>query len=358
MSDSSVLGKNNIMELVNANQERVLVVTDDGRILVHGKEAPDDDDGRAFVAKTFRDFLAQFKPVDMLQAIWAAQEAQQVQFNLDPRAMADVDKSANTKDLALNLYEEVSELAELATNYKAHILRRSRPSKTNVADAVVDVLKLAVAVAQMHGVTASEVYQAFIRKSKVIEDRARGERLALERGTRVFVSDIDGCIADLSEWESSLKKIGGDGDFKVRMLETLKEDYYLNGGFRGLPAIPGAAAALAKIKEAGYRIVLITARPAWQYKRLYADTIEWLAEQGIQHDLILFNKDKAEAIYERIHPAQPRYFVEDREKHAIELANIGVPVLFFGAHASIPERPGVKKVSGWEDIVKEVLSGK
>lgn len=297
---------------------------------------------------------------DLWVAMWERQAETQRFFNLNPEAMDSIAKARTAKDLALGLYEESGELSRDATRFKAHLLKHRPVERTNVADEAADVLKYTIAIAQLYGVTAEEMFQAFMRKSDVVEDRARGQRTELEVSTKLIVSDLDNCFADMRVWQAKLTEAQGGApmnDRTVQLLESLKADMYRGGGFRNMPAIPGAVEASKAIKEMGFKLVLVTARPQWQYKRLYADTLHWLQKCGVVYDNILFEKDKAEAIYEHIFPARPRFFIEDRDKHALEVSGIGVPVLLldYPHNRHIEETSLIKRVAGWTDIV-DVIS--
>lgn len=291
--------------------------------------------------------------------MWERQQEQQEAFNLNPEAMSDIDKARTAKDLALGLFEEASELTRDTARYKAHILKAPPIERINVADEAADVLKYLIAISQLYGVTPVDLYEAFMRKSDVVADKARGEQLELARTTQLVICDLDNVISDLSGWQNKLNESRGNApmnDRTVQLLESLKEDFYKGGGFKDLPVIKGAIEGTAQLRKMGYKIVIITARPYWQYKRLYADTLQWLKKYDITYDLILFNKDKAEAIYEHIFPARPAFFVEDREKHAIEVAGIGVPVLLLDwpYNKDIRPHPLIKRVEGWGGIIEQV----
>lgn len=290
--------------------------------------------------------------------IWEEQYKQQVDFSMDPRSMSDTRKGVVSKELLLGLNEEVAKLARCSTHYKSHILRSSRISKIDVSEAVVDVIKYVIAIGQLYGLTDEDVYDAFIRKTEVIRDKAKGERFELERNTKVLLFDIDNVIADLTDWDRNLKSARGEiiegmTDKLVDMLESLKETFYIHGGFLNLEPIPGSVEGMAELRSYGWKIVLITARPYWKYSRIYADTVCWLKKYGIEYDLLLFNKDKAEAIYEFIFPAKPSFLVEDREKHVIEVTELGVKVLLlsYPYNESVGESELVKRVYNWREII-------
>lgn len=142
----------------------------------------------------------------------------------------------------------------------------------------------------------------------------------------------------------------------LAMVETYKDDFYTEGRFAELPAIPGAPRAMMDLKAQGYTIVIITARPEWQYSRLYADTLSWLDAHSIPHDLILFTKDKAEAIHHNIRPAWPRCFIEDHPRNALSLAASGVNVLLFDTphNQAVQEDERIKRVVGWNGVMEAI----
>ena len=43
-------------------------------------------------------------------------------------------------------------------------------------------------------------------------------------------------------------------------------------------------------------------------------------------DLLFFDKDKADVILNKIFPANVMCMIEDRDKYAMEVSNLGVPV--------------------------------
>jgi len=294
---------------------------------------------------------------DRWDEMFKRQARQQETFNLDPSAMSPMDRARVSKDLALGMFEEAAELMRVATHFKAHVLRSRPVEQVNLADEAADVLKYLIAIAQLYGVDSDGLYDSFMRKSAVVDDRARGERLALETSTRLVVIDVDNCLADLSEWQDKLNSAQGGApmnDRTIALLESLKEDFYRGGQFRELPPIRGASEATQAIRDLGFKIVLMTARPYAQYKNLYADTMFWLREHGMAYDLILFGKDKAELIYEHIFPARPTFFVEDRVKHCLEVASIGVPVLLLDwpYNRELKDTRLIQRVSDWPAIVK------
>jgi hypothetical protein len=290
---------------------------------------------------------------DMWQSMWERQKDQQVDLGLNPAEMTPQDKDRVMKDLVLLLNEETAELQRVVAHYKKHVLRERPIETSNVVEAGADVMKCLLAVMQLCGVNDHELYDSFMHKSEVVDDRARGERMELSVKTKVVVTDLDGCIATLGPW-AKVASANGNAEKMLLDLEKLKEDFYRRGGFLDLDPIEGAVEGIKKIREMGFKLVIITARPHWQYKRVYSDTMRWLQKHGVEYDLILFAKDKAEALFESVYPARPLFFVEDRPKHAVELASIGTRVMFFdnGQHDSMGVTHDlVTRVSSWPEIL-------
>ena len=74
------------------------------------------------------------------------------------------------------------------------------------------------------------------------------------------------------------------------------------------------------------------------------------------NDIILFNKDKVEAIHTHLQPAWPVAFVEDLERNVRALSAAGVNVLLFDRpnNQSLEPLPRVKRVRGWAEVTSEL----
>lgn len=294
--------------------------------------------------------------VDRLTEMWDAQAASQRDMGLDPETMADRAREDELKNMLLGLQEQVSQLSLCAVNYKRHALRSSRAEPENVAERAVDVVKYAMAIAQAHGVSLDEFHGSFMDKTEVILSRARAERVKLTRRMKVLCVDIDHVLADASP--PKLDGVnGGDPRRHLALLESYKDEYHASGAFRNLPLIPGARDALVAFQDHGWTIVLVTARPQWQYKRIYADTLYWLRDNDIPYHLLLFNKDKVEAIHADLAPAWPVAFVEDHPRNALALASAGVNVLLYDQphNDDVPATDRIKRVKSWKDVTDALL---
>jgi len=292
--------------------------------------------------------------VDRWEEIFKLQAAQQESFGMGPQELSPVARSEVANHLCLGLYEEAAELARTAVRFKRHLLRTPPVDHSEVVEEAADVVKYVVAIAQLHGIDAESLFSAILRKTDVVKDRAEGEQLELTRDSRIILVDLDGCVADLGPLETLT-----DGR-PIEEKERIKKDFRRRGGFRDLPVVEGAQEGLAELRRNGYRIAFVTARPYRQHKRLYADTVEWLRMNDIEYELLLFQRDKAEALVDYIFPARPICFIEDREKHALEIIATGTHVLLLDRKMDGPVRvsdgPLITRVWNWEGILNWVES--
>lgn len=290
---------------------------------------------------------------DALKEMWDAQAKQQRELGLDPRHMNEVDRRVVSGDLVLSMYEELSELQRLTTHYKRHLLAlNGEVDKGNVAEEVADIFKLLMAVAQLHGLDPTDLLEAFHRKTNVVASRAEAQRVRLQSDTKVLCVDMDDVLSDLSPWTEELTRLQGGAPQNARtlqMMEAWKDEWHSSGRFGELDPIDGAAEAMRTVCGWGWKVVIITARPQWQYKRIHADTLEWLQRHDMPHHLILFGKDKVELIFQHIAPAWPVAFVEDHERNARHLSAAGVNVLLFDTprNQHIEDTDGITRVVGW-----------
>lgn len=297
-----------------------------------------------------------------MKELWAEQAAQQLDLELDPTTFNDVERRRLFTDFLANLYEEVGEIGDAWPTYKRHMLLGGA-SRSGIIDGCVDVVKMAMTIAQLEGVTFDEFEQAFRLKTQVVVERHRQDKLVLQHDTLVFCFDLDDVYADL---EPLRAEVGADSTtggaaavVALSMQERMKHEFYEGGGFRKLQPVPGAVKASQRIKDKYKALhVLITARPQWRYKRLHADTVYWLNEHKIPYDMLLFSRNKVEAVAEHISPASPVVFVEDHLRNARDLVEAGINVLLFDR----PHNQGVdvgQRVKGWsgiEDAIARQLS--
>lgn len=279
------------------------------------------------------------------------------QRNWQQSEVSQVERARVISDLLLGLYSQVDSLQRLIhTGY--HVLRAKKTPQANVTHGLVDVLKYTLAIASTLGISADELAETFWSVSDAVDDRWRCEQAELS-GELVVAVDIDECLADFvggfTDWCTNKY-----GRFDVAEIESAenepkKTEFYATGGFSSLRPIPGAAAVIRDFRRIGVKVVIITARPRRQHKNVEPQTIEWLRRHGIEYDLIIFERDKSEALCEYVLPATVLGFVEDRRKHAVEIAMLGVSVLWMVNSAEtdreIPDAlANIQRVTSWDEI--------
>ena len=86
------------------------------------------------------------------------------------------------------------------------------------------------------------------------------------------------------------------------------------------------------------------------------DTVKWLEQNGVPHDILLFDKDKYDALVKHVFPAKVATFIEDRDKHAIELAAHGVPVTLINKsyNQTLSDHECITRVDDWVDITNNI----
>jgi phosphoglycolate phosphatase-like HAD superfamily hydrolase len=321
--------------------------------------SPPDADSESLrcVAPPAPDFLSD---LDQFNSMWNIQAQQQRDLGLNPDDLGEVEHGRVFGDLVKHIYEEAGELSRVVPVHKRHILRMPEARKSAVAEEIADILKLTIAAAQMQGLGAREVYDAFVEKTHVVFQKAEQERLELEHNTKLLCFDLDDVIISLDPWRAELgfqdERLLSAAE-RLHAQETLKSQFYEGGRFRKCQPIPGAAETLRKAKAAGYTIAIITARPQLQYKRIRSDTVFCLKEHDIPFDILIFNRNKVEALQESLSPAWPLFFVEDMLKNARDLHSAHVKVLLFTQPHNVGAalEPGMERIASWDEIARRIV---
>lgn len=270
-------------------------------------------------------------------------------------------RAALTKELALGLYEEVAELVRRVDRSRYHILQPQPVVESGqVAHDTAEALKMLVALSALNGVSGDLLADAFDRVTKVVDDKWRGQNIALSREVNVLLCDLDGVVFD---WQVAFREFARArgveipfGGFNDPALEPLKDEFDRSGGYLTIPPMSGAVEALTELRRMGVTLVIVTARPYQRIKRVYGDTLEACERIGLKYDHALFFRDKAEAA-RRVSPANIVGMVEDRAKHAIEVALAGVKVFKMPgceSHEHV-SHPNIHELTdGWPEVVRLV----
>jgi len=285
--------------------------------------------------------------------------------------MTNEEQERMVKEYVLMTIDEMFELLR-EINYKQHILKKKPLVRSNILEELIDSFKYLISIALVYGFTPKEFVQAFYDKSDIVDRKWEEERV--EWGDKILAVDIDGVIADyvdgyerfLIEDNWPLSNIPDHSSYNLAEVygipkdieEEAKRKFQEFGGFKWLSVFDDSRECLEWARELGYKIVLVSARPYLEIRRIYSDTLFWLENNGIPYDAIFWGKDKADIIFSNLYPVMPTWFIEDRDKHAIELANEGILVLLIDR----PYNQGVKhkniiRVEGWGGIARIIKEG-
>lgn len=269
------------------------------------------------------------------------------------------------KDFVLGIYDQTNKLMD-AFDWKKHTLNAVE-DRQNAIEQCIDINKYVIGLLSLMGVEPEEFADQFELKSSALMERWKSlDKMTSEVDVMVF--DIDGVIADYdNEYKEFCKtyyyltpseeertsysyyKMFGISKMKE---EEIHSEFIKMGGFRKLKSYDGIKELISTIRSYCVKVVLLTARPSWVYKRLITDTYWWLKNEGIEYDLLLWDKDKAETMLQYVFPANILYFVEDRDKHAIEISHLGVDVLLLNKeyNGNISDSDHIKRVYSYDEI--------
>ncbi len=290
-----------------------------------------------------------------IEQVWQEQYQLQQLWH-DWKAMSELERDALVKELLLNLHKQAHELQAITDQSSYHILKQKRDLDTYMlADAGVGVMKLLVALMLARGVSPDVFARAWSDVSQRVQAKWKWEQDELAKA-EVLLCDLDGVVVKYAEgfraWCVARGVALGPNINKPEM-ETIKDEFHAQGGFINLEPFEGAVGVLNGWRAARQdrRLVMVTARPYKQYKQVYGDTVGWLQRHSVAYDHILFERDKGEAV-RQVQPARIVAHIEDRGKHALEVAAAGVKVLKM-PYASPEEHishPLIVPVTGWDDI--------
>lgn len=269
----------------------------------------------------------------------------------------------------LALHREVSEaLNEL--DWKEHREEHKKVVRSNQLEEFIDIFKYWMCLVQLHGFDLEDVIDEYFRKSTVVEQRYRQEKqLQFGPDDRIVGVDIDGVLAqypknfvdfindqlgtdhDVSEVTSY--DIYDDLGIPLELGLKLKDEYRQTGQKRFIPVHEGAEEFLRSLHEAGYKVVLLTARPYEKYKRIVADTMEWLDKNNLYYDALVFGENKHEILLDKYDPDQIEFFVDDVLGNAEDISRLGVKCYLMDAPYNQTDhlREGITRVYSLYDIM-------
>lgn len=256
------------------------------------------------------------------------------------------EKTTWTKNHLLSIVKETMEVLDEIPNWKEHRNENVEFIISNLLEEIIDVNKFAVGLSQLWGMSSEDYFNEYIRKSIVVDQRWSQEQELnlIDKNAKIVGIDIDGVLGDYHPWflkfaddifgfkfdtiESLKEKLG------TEQYETVKSMYRQSGRKAYMPVKEGAVELTKKLKEKGYQIIILTARPYKKYSRIYPDTLEFLKKNDIQFDAIIWDRKKHVKIIKEFPNLE--FMIEDTPIIANEVA-------FEGFKVFMPAGPGNKE---------------
>lgn len=276
----------------------------------------------------------------------------------DSLTITDAERDEMTKTLALALHTEVSNLVS-ATSYRAHTAEKVKPDSSKILFESVDVLRYAIAIMNLWGLKPADFQDAWELKDRYLRI-SRAAEANIWQGEKVVIVDIDDVLCefryDFAQWLFETYGINADvesaeyyfiNDLKSAGVnpEGVFEKFIEDGGFRKISEVTGAVELTQKLKDDGYYIHLLTARPGNNLRCVY-DTYTWLESNGIKFDKLSFASEKLRWCMQSEYWIKNSiaFAIDDSPKHAAEYAKHGIKVF-------LPRKPYNKEVQLCENIL-------
>ena len=254
--------------------------------------------------------------------------------------MTSEQRDKMTRDLSLALHTEVSHLVS-ATSYRPHTDEKPDPDPDKILFESVDVIRYAIAIMNLWGLKPDNFEKAWALKDSYLSSYRATEK-NIWNGQSVVIVDIDDVICDFrqafSNWLCQTYNIKADvNSSEYYFINALKEaginpegvfDRFISEGeLTNIPVISGAVNFMKNLKEAGYFVHMLTARPKENLRCLY-DTHTWLRKNGIVFDKLDFASEKLRWCMQSDYWVSDAidFAIDDSPKHASEYAKHGVRV--------------------------------
>ena len=258
----------------------------------------------------------------------------------DPQQMTEPQKIEQHKILCLAMHGEISRLAD-AVDYRDHRLGITPTHRQNILFETMDVYRYCMAVLNLWGYDDTDALEAFNSRDANLRVRT-SKNWSNWNGQPVVVVDVDDVIArfreNFYEWVNRTyeganvdhtsseyflsKPVGGKAG------DELLQEFIDSGEVRRLDVCENVLDGLKKLRELGYWIHILTARPASELKCMN-ETYEWLQSDVKEFDSVQLSSEKyiAVASLEAYKQGKVVCAIDDSPKHAAEYAMHGIPCL-------------------------------
>jgi len=187
-------------------------------------------------------------------------------------------------------------------------------------------------------------------------------------GNKVLVLDIDNTLADYSRsWLEFVAEHTGAhyeslddvrAQFAPDKYKELKEEYRASGRKRNLDLLDtGIPNMLRTLAQRGWKIAIVSSRPAYTNQLVANDTIIWLLRNNITSDYMYFTKEKHELIRELFSECERCVVVEDELEFAEAIAGFGFDVLLISDTSALTASPRIIRMGSAAQAISVVLRG-
>jgi len=259
-------------------------------------------------------------------------------FNLDIDALSDTEKIRWLKEFILSGAKEFMEMLD-ELPWKQHTDMNADGS--NFLEEGIDTFKFLINCFIIAGYNSEQFIEKYKEKTFIVNFKYEQQKKIklINRESKVALIDIDGIINHYPKefldfvFHETTERFESIFDIKKRqyqLYKKLKHKFRLSG-FEATKSIvrESIIQTINYLKEQGYIIILITARPYKKYNRLFFDTVSWLSENRIEYDLIFFEREKTKFFLENFVFCSKRIFIDDDIENINRIATyVDVAFLF------------------------------
>ncbi len=151
---------------------------------------------------------------------------------------------------------------------------------------------------------------------------------------KICALDIDGVLNYYPQPWLDFLNDWLDEDFKdlnnakesipYQQYREIKWEYRESGIKSRLAVREGAVDLTHRLKDKGYTIIVLTARPFHNHKSLFKQTIDWLHHNHLKYDGLIFGENKQIEVLSKAPNLE--FFIEDHRAYANQLARWGYKV--------------------------------
>jgi len=246
------------------------------------------------------------------------------------------EKVSLTKEMILGITSEFDELLEATGTWKTHRIKGDYPKVSGITEELVDISKFLINIALIWNISPQMFIKKWFEKTVVNKYKFLQERRLKEiRDKPVVVFDLDGVLNSYPvEWIEYVNQNLGTEYKTLDSLKTsvlpetyykLKETFREEGGHLNFKSIPEIMELIELLRLKEIKIVILSSRPVWRYKRYYADTLTWLKKNKISFDAILWDREKGLRTFKEF--SHVICFIEDELNFANEASRYGFKVL-------------------------------